>query len=98
MVSDNNLRDGNSGGMKEMEVMSYLLIADATLEIYEATTYQVNYLSLLLKWSEAMHDLRINLEKHKTIHVARVEDEQVGIFIKGFPMWHLTSPTYCEME
>ena len=43
--------------------MSHLLFVDDTLIFYEASQDQVSHLCLLLMWSEALSELKINLEK-----------------------------------
>ncbi|RVX09442.1 hypothetical protein CK203_015286 [Vitis vinifera] len=62
---------GRSG---ERVQVFHLLFVDDTLVFYQASQYQITYLSWLLIWFEVVSRLRINLEKSELIPVGRVEN------------------------
>ena len=62
---------GRSG---ERVQVFHLLFVDDTLVFYQASQYQITYLSWLLIWFEVVSRLRINLENSELIPVGRVEN------------------------
>ncbi|WKA01526.1 hypothetical protein VitviT2T_019806 [Vitis vinifera] len=62
------------GRNEEGVQISHLLFADDTLVFCQDSQDHLIYLSWLLMWSEAVSELRINLEKTELIPIGRVEN------------------------
>ena len=78
-----------------MEV-SHLLVVDDTLILYDTDWDQLEYLSWVLIWLEAISRLKINLGKSELIPIEKVTNVEGLAFVLGYGMVKLPT-TYSDL-